>query len=336
MKRINLQYNKMKILQSFDKVYTLYIIGVFLLFPIVNFSQIEIKTDTTKIRIGEQINYKIIVDKSEDIIFPKLQLDSLQHLEVVKDFDIDTVKNKIIKKYTITSFDSGRFAIPPQRIRYKNKTYKTDSIWIDVATVAVDTIKQPLYPIKAVQHATLTLKDYVLNYWYFLFALLWLVIIWYVFFRKKETTEEKYAKLIAKIPPFELAKKQLVELDQKQLWQNNKVKEYYSELTDILRNYIEKELQVPAMESTTIELINELKTDDIWKKLENPKETLTKLNDLLKESDLVKFAKMKPVADEIREHRKETDTILLGLKPIKEEIQENDELNKNETNHDAK
>ena len=318
---------EMKLKTNKTKFYSFIYIGMFLCLPFYGFSQIQVKTDTTKIRIGEQINYQIIADKKAQVQFPKLILDSLKHLEVVKSYDIDTLKNKLIKKYAITSFDSGRYAIPQQIVRVNNKIYKTDSIWVDVSTVAVDTLKQPLFPIKAVHHEKLTLKDYATNYWYILFALFWIALVWYIFFRKKETKEEKFARLLAKLPPFELAKRQLQKLDEKQLWQNNKTKEYYSELTDILRNYIEKELQIPAMESTTKELLEALQNDEIMQKLEMPKETLNRLEHLLKDADLVKFAKMRPVADEIMEHRKEADDILIGLKPkvIEEEEEETEE-----------
>jgi len=314
----------MKLKVNINKNYSLIYIGIFLLLPFLGNSQIKVKTDTTKIRIGEQINYQIEVDKKNQVQFPKLTLDSLKHLEVVKSFDIDTLKNKLIKKYAITSFDSGRYQIPEQTIRVNNNIYKTKPIWIDVSTVAVDTIKQPLFPIKAVQHEKITLKDYATNYWYILFALFWLFLIWFIFFKKRETKEEKFARLLAKLPPFEIAKRQLQKLDEKQLWQNNKTKEYYSELTDIIRNYIEKELHIPAMESTTKELIDALQNKEIMQKLEMPKETLKQLNHLLKDADLVKFAKMRPLENEILEHRKEADNILIGLKPkeVEKEIED--------------
>ena len=319
-----------------NKISTFLLLSVFMVLPFIGFAQIQVKTDTTKIRIGEQINYQIITEKGNQVQFPKLVLDSLKHLEVVKSYDIDTLKNKLIKKYAITSFDSGNYVIPEQIVRINNNVFKTKAIPVAVSTVAVDTLKQPLFPIKAVQHEKITLKDYAINYWYILFALFWVFLIWYIFFKKRESKEEKFARLLAKLPPFEMAKRQLQKLDEKQLWQNNKTKEYYSELTDILRNFIEKELQIPAMESTTKELIDALHNKEIMEKLEMPKETLNQLEHLLKDADLVKFAKMRPVADEIMQHRNEADTILIGLKPKVEEIEdeEENEVEQNNTTSD--
>ena len=295
------------------------VFGLLTLFTLLSNAQVTVQTDTTRIRIGEQINLKYSVAKQENVQFPnKLVLDSLQKMEMVKSFDVDTIKNQLIKKYTLTSFDSGRYELPQQLILIKGKKHLTKSIIFDVSTVAVDTTKQKLFPIKAIQHQKLTIKDYAKNYWY-----LWLIIplilglIWWFFIRKKETEEDK----IAKIPPFEIAVQQLEQLDGKLLWQNNKTKEYYSELTDILRTYIEKEFKIPALESTTNELINSLKKFNNKSGLDISKKTILKLKDLLKEADLVKFAKSKPFADEIQMHRTYADTILEGLK-IKDEVLE--------------
>ena len=90
------------------------------------------------------------------------------------------------------------------------------------------------------------------------------------------------------------------------------------------------------MESTTKELIDALHNKEIMEKLEMPKETLNQLEHLLKDADLVKFAKMRPVADEIMQHRNEADTILIGLKPKVEEIEdeEENEVEQNNTTSD--
>ncbi len=296
--------------------------------PFLSNAQITTKTDTTKIRIGEQIILKYSIDKEQNVQFPKkLQLDSLKRLEVVKSFAIDTIKNRLIKKYVITSFDSGRYAIPPQLIMSNGKILKTDSIWIDVSTVAVDTTKQKLFSIKSIQSQAFSIKDYAVNYWYYVLGLLLLlVIIWYFFIRKKQTEEER----IAKIPPFELAVQQLESLDKKLLWQNNKTKEYYSELTDIVRTFIEKELKTPALESTTNELVKNLKSLNNIQKLDISKKTFLKLKTLLQEADLVKFAKSKPFANEIEMHRNYADAILEGLKSV--EIEEVEETKQVEVN----
>ena len=122
---------------------------------------VRAKADTTKIRIGEQINYEISVENAETgVQFPELELDASGRIEVVSDQPIDTLKNQLIRKYILTSFDSGQYVIPAQRIRIWAQEYLTDSIIIDVSTVAVDTTKQAMFPIKAIQREPFTFQDF--------------------------------------------------------------------------------------------------------------------------------------------------------------------------------
>ncbi|PIE48815.1 MAG: hypothetical protein CSA39_05800 [Flavobacteriales bacterium] len=283
--------------------------------------EIQATVDTAKIRIGEQINYQIVIKNAKvGIDLLPLQLDSLNKIEIVKDNPIDTLKDKLVKKYVLTSFDSGSYEIPAQQIYVWSQEYTTKPIKIDVATVAVDTTKQKMFPIKAIQKEPYTFDDFKQYLWWLLAViLLLLVVILYFVFRKKKTPEEK----LATIPPYELALQQLQALDKKQLWQQNKIKRYYFELTDILRNYIERELHIPAMESTSNELLTTLQDFNLSSSiLDIPEETILKLRKLLNEADLVKFAKYVPLANEIEIHRKYTGEILDELQPKKVEEHE--------------
>ncbi len=291
-----------------------YLLHITLLFGFIGFSQnqpkVYVKADTTKIRIGETINYEIVVDNANTgVNFIGIQLDSFARLEVIESFNIDTLKNRLIKKYALTSFDSGRYVIPRQRVFIWSQEYLTDSLIIDVNTVAVDTTKQQMFEIKAIQNEPYTFDDFKGYLWWILLALLVVGLILYLIFRKKETPEE----IEAKIPPYQLAQKRLNELDEKQLWQKNRIKEYYVELTVILRNYIEREMKIPALESTSDELLETISDFNMSSSLNIPKETILKLQTLLKESDLVKFAKYKPLSNEIELHRNDTNTIIVSI-----------------------
>lgn len=294
-----------------------YLLHIILLVGLMSFAQelpkVSAKADTTKIRIGEQIQYKIIVENTDKgVVFPEIALDSFRKIEVVESMSIDTLKDKLIKKYTLTSFDSGQYVLPQQRVSIWSQEYLTDSLVIDVGTVAVDTLKQPMYEIKAIQNEPYTFADFKNYLWWILAILALLAIILYFVLRKKKTPEE----IEAAIPPYELALKRLQELDAKQLWQKNKVKQFYVELTDIVRTYIERELNIPALESTTDELMETIGDFNASSHtLDIPKETILKLKKLLKEADLVKFAKYKPLINEIELHRKDTRTIIDDLKP---------------------
>ncbi len=285
------------------------------------YGQVSTKIDTTRIRIGEQFNYEIIVDQTKDVRFPKFESDSLNRVGVVTSHKIDSLKNQLIKKYTLTSFDSGRYVLPGQEIFIKDKRFLTDQVIIDVATVEVDTIKQPMHHIKEIQNEPYLFSDY-LNYFWGLIALLLVIgLILYFVLRDKPTEEE----LISRIPPFDAAKMRLKELDGKELITQNKIKLYYVELTDIVRTFIEKELNIPALESTTDELIETITDFNNSSNLNIPKETLYKLQKLLQEAVLVKFAKSKPLQNEIALHRGDAEGIIDVLHPIKMEIKEEED-----------
>jgi hypothetical protein len=286
--------------------------------------KVSVTTDTTNIRIGEQFLFKIVIKDTANVIFPE-KLENLTSLEVVKDVKIDTFKNSLIKKYLMTGFDSGAFYIPTQQIFIKNRAYLSDSVLINVATVAVDTTKQKMFPIKAIQSEPLVYDDfkpYII--WVVLAILLIGLFIYYLKNRKKP--EIKAVEIINTLPPFEEALEKLQELDNKLLWQNNEIKKYYSELTEIVRVFIEKELEIPALEITTHELVSLLSDYNNPKNIKPAKETIRKLNALLQEADLVKFAKSTPLSHEIEEDRRDAEKVLNDLKPIPliEEIKENE------------
>jgi hypothetical protein len=286
----------------------------------VSTAQVTTKIDTTKIRIGEQFQYEIIVNETKDVQFSKLKLDGLNRIGVVKSHKIDSLKNQLIKKYTLTSFDSGRYVLPGQTVLIKNKIFLTDSLIIDVITVAVDTIKQPLHHIKTIKNEPYTFADYQKYFWGLLILIAIGVILYFVL-KDKPTHEE----IISRIPPFDQAKQRLKELDSRKLLKQNRIKLYYVELTDILRSYIERELKIPALESTTDELIETITDFNSSSNLDIPKETLSKLRELLKEADLVKFAKSKPLLNEIELHRNDAEYIIDKMHPEKIEAQQEKE-----------
>ncbi|WYW54841.1 hypothetical protein WG950_09895 [Polaribacter marinaquae] len=297
---------------------------ILFLISTISFAQnpmVKAEIDTTNIRIGEQFQLKISVDETKNVIIPKIKL---KGLEIVDSTKVDTLKNSLIRKYILTGFDSGAFYIPQQQIFVKNQAYLTDSLLVNVATIAVDTTKVKKFPIKAIKAEPYTFDDFKI-YIYIALAILAIIGFWIYWFVIRKRKEEEEVPTYRTLPPYEEAIFKLNELDEKLLWQNNKVKEYYSELTEIVRGYIERELNVPALENTTdevLEMINDFKKSDT---IETSKETIAKLKDLLREADLVKFAKSKPLAIEIEDDRKDAEFIIGNLKPKQITAQE-DEL----------
>jgi len=292
--------------------------------------QVLTSIDTTKNKIGAEfkLTFKTSVDTASKVVFPNIR--NFGTLEVIQSYPIDTIKKndryELIKKYGLTQFDSGRYTIPSVKILINNKAFLSDSLKVEVADVKVDTLKQKMYDIKDII-STNESSDW----WKYLLGLALIVGLgalgyWYFKKRQKEKTEEEIYKT-----PIEKATTLLNNLEKKELWQHGEVKEYYSELTDIVRNYIEEAIEIPAMESTTSELIEGLKVASQKKKMKLSKQTIDNLFVVLKQADLVKFAKSKPMDFEITEDRKKIERAIVTLdKAIPVIVETEDEMLLNE------
>lgn len=293
--------------------------------------QVTTSIDTTKNKIGAEfkLTLKTNVDTLSKVVFPNAK--NFGALEVIYSYPIDTIlKNdryELVKKYGLTQFDSGKYTIPSVKILINKKEYLSDSIQVEVANVQVDTLKQKMYDIKDIVPANEGIGDS----WKYLLGLLVIAgigafIYWYIKKRQKQKIEEEIYKT-----PIEKATSLLNNLEKKELWQQGEVKAYYSELTDIVRNYIEEAIEIPAMESTTSELIEGLKMASQKKKMKLSKETIDSLFVVLKQADLVKFAKSKPLDFEITEDRKKIERAIVTLdKAIPVVIENEDEMLLNE------
>lgn len=301
---------------------------LFFLLSLSLFAQkVTTSIDTTKNKIGAefQLTIKASVNKTDKVVFPKSR--NFGALEVIETYKIDTIKSndkyELIKKYGLTQFDSGKYSIPRIPILINGKPFFSDSLNVEVSNVKVDTLKQKMYDIKDIAQVETTI-DWI-NYILGLFALIAIgfLVYWLIKKYKKPT---KIEELVYKTP-IEKATSLLQQLEKKELWQKGEIKSYYSELTDIARNYIEEEIHIPAMESTTSELIIGLRKVANKKKLKLSKETLENLEKVLMQADLVKFAKVIPLEFEIEEDKKRiTSSIVTIHKSIPEVVEENDEL----------
>ena len=293
--------------------------------------QVTTSIDTTKNKIGAEfkLTLKTNVDTLSKVVFPNAR--NFGPLEVIQSYPIDTIKKndryELIKKYGLTQFDSGKYTIPSIKILINNKAFLSDSLLVEVANVQVDTLKQKMFDIKDIIQAENSLG----NWWKYLLGLLLIAgigaaIYWFVKkYRNKKTEEEVYKT------PIEKATSLLNNLEKKELWQHGEIKAYYSELTDIVRNYIEEAIEIPAMESTTSELIEGLKLASLKKKMNLSKDTIDNLFVVLKQADLVKFAKSKPLDFEITEDRKKIERAIVTLdKSIPKVIEVEDDLLLNE------
>lgn len=307
---------------------------LFLLLSTVVFAQQKRVTtivDSTKVKMGAQINLtlKTTVDTLSKVVFPEANL--FGAMEVIESYPTDTIKEnfkyQLIKKYGLTQWDSGSYTIPRLQVLINDKPHFSDSIRVEIAPVLVDTLKQKMYDIKDV----IAVDDSFSYWWLYLLGIIVLVAIAYFVYKwiqkkKKEKSEEPiYAS------PIEKANALLKNLEYQKLVERGEVKAYYSELTNIARTYIEESIEIPAMESTTDELITSFKIAVFKKKLTLNQEIIDNLEKVLKQADLVKFAKSKPLEFEIADDKiKIEKTIQKIHESIPEVIDEDDEALENE------
>lgn len=279
-----------------------------LAFPMLYAQEVKVETNTKNIKIGEQIQYKVSVETPADtpVSFPEGQ--TFAPLEMVKTRAADTLRDggkyRLVKEYYLTQFDEGKYTIPSQKIRINNKDYFTDSLLVEVHTVAIDTLKQPLYDIKPIQEVKKPFTSYgwILTLIAAVLLLLIVAFVYFVFIRKKKFP---FLQTQKKLPPFDRAIQDLKELQNSKYLIQSQHKEYYTRLTDIVKAYLEEEVHILAKESTTDELLTKINLLQEKGKLNLNQETITNLKRVLQTADLVKFAKNKP-SDDNAEYDRET------------------------------
>ena len=291
------------------------------LISLIGYSQVSSSVDSTEIKIGAELFYKIHVktDSTTLVVFSEEQ--TFQPLEMINSYSIDTTKKEgyyqLTKTYGLTQFDSGVYTIPKQKIRVGDTIFFTDSLQIQVNPVVVDTTKQKLFDIKPLIEVEKTSSNIWRTLALILLALLGIGggLYWFIW-RKKPLTE---AEKIAALKPYERAKLALEKLDEERYFENEEIKTYYSDLTLILRQYLDEKVYEQSLESTTDELIFRLKTLKAANQIKLSKETIQNIETILKRADLVKFAKSKP---DYQLAKLDKNTINLEIDHVKEGLPE--------------
>ena len=250
--------------------------------------------DTNSILIGEQINFSISNTISETEVWPTYEEFLVEGVEIIEEGKLDTSENLISQNFIITAWDSGSYYIPPISFSAKSKT---EGLLLNVQTIILEEGSE-LKDIKQPMEAPIGWSDIWRLLLFFIVLALITILAWklhnkYVFNKElKEKINIKKPKVI--IPPDIIALEQLKKLDKAQLWQGGSVKEYHTELSEIIRRYTENRFNFIALELATNEIISELKS-----KVNN--EQLAIITILLLRADLAKFAKSKPDEDENKE-----------------------------------
>ena len=307
-------------------------LSIFLiLFSISAFGQtpsISAGIDSTSIKIGEQVKYLISVetDSTDIVVFPEGK--TFSPMEMVESLTTDTsrIENRfrLLKEYYLTQFDSGSYTIPQQRILVNKRAFLTDSFQVEVNDVVVDTTKQKMFPIKPAMEVPSGFD--IPNWIWWVLGLFILAGIAFYFIRRKK----KRDAAIKHLPPYERALFELQQLDKSHLLENRQTKEYYSKLTEAVRRYIEDEVHLRAMESTTSELIHFLELKKETGELRLSDQTITDLQVILQRADLAKFANTKPDIITAKSDRSKIEHVIIDTKaaipePTEEELLKDEE-----------
>lgn len=325
MKLTERKHIKEKISTPFSGV----VLSLLMLIPVFSFAQqtqVNAEIDTSEIKIGEQILYSIQVetDSSNLVVFP--EGDSFSPLEVVESFKADTTRLedrfRLIKEYSLTQFDSGSYVIPQQKVLINDREFLTDSLPIEVADVAVDTTRQKMYPIKPSVEipGRFKIPSWI---WWLLVILVLAGLVFYLYRRRQKKEAER------ELPPYEQVILELQQLDNSNLLEQRKIKEYYSQLTFSARKYLDQEVYDRALESTTSELIVYLELNKNAGKLDLDDKTIQDLKVILSRADLAKFANSRPDIITAKSDRSRISDIIEEVKtsipePSEEEIREDE------------
>ncbi len=263
--------------------------------------------DTNKIKLGEQtyLHLQVIQAKDSRILFPAIADTLTKNVEVARQSPIDTVfgtgKNiKVRQKLLITSFEKGVQIIPPLKFLLQNgnriDTLKSNALHLQVISYEIPDTAKTINDINPPINTPFNLKEFLQRFYPYIIVgcLAILVLILSIYFYRKKKQNKPLIKISKpKQPPHVIAFDKLEKLKKKKLWQKDKFKEYYSELTEIIRQYIEDRFSLPAMESTSDEILTMFQDKKL---LEH--ESFENLQKMLLLADLVKFAKHRPLPDE--------------------------------------
>ncbi len=291
-----------KIYPRFDCCKLLFCIClVIVLAQIPGFGQkvhVSAKLDSTHMLIGDRVQVHLHIRHPDDATIRNIDLTQLEkdeHIEIYHKGRLDTLPSSngfvLQQDITFTILDSGTFVVPPIAVNFdhnrRNSTLETNDLLINVYTPAIDSLA--LAPIKPIIKEPMNWRDALpLVIGALIAALVSGLIVYFIRRRKKVEAPPPPVRII---PAHEKALQKLNELQDKELWQKGEVKAYQSELTYIIREYLENRYKIQALESTTSEIQRQLQPLDFDQNMKG------ELTNMLQVADLVKFAKAKPPVD---------------------------------------
>jgi len=267
------------------------LLPAFLLAGFFSHSQVLVKTtvEKDKIVVGEPVKVTIEARMPLGQKMSWFSLDTIPHFEWMdKGMPVETdgIDGKVVlHSFTIIGYDTGYWTIPHYSIKVENTSYSSDTVGIRVDYDPGFNPEENYRDIKETEEVTVESKS-KLKWIYFAGGGLLLLSLLYLLFRKKSAKEA--AKKIVPLSPFDEALKSLAELRKERPAAADEVKHFYTKLNDILRNFLSKQFQIPALEETNDEVIAQLRLFNI------PAEQFSKTTEALRIADFVKFARYLP------------------------------------------
>ncbi len=290
-------------MRNFRKITFLFLLSV-LFFQTANAQQIEVKAtiDSTYILIGQQtlIHLQVLQPEEAKLNFPHFQpeeplTEKVEIISVSKP-DTSTADNGriLIKQdYLVTSFDSGSYVIPPFKFQLVDQDFQTNSLAINVDNIQVNKDEEikDIMPIYRPPFNWLLFFG-IIALMLFVLALIGGGIYLYVRWKKNKPVQI-FEEPEVIIPPHEIALQKLMQIKEEKIWQKGQDKLFYTQLTDVLREYFTARFDIQAMEMTSYEILTVLQTNN-----EEAKIMLDKLKQIFTTSDMVKFAKQQSTIED--------------------------------------
>ncbi len=257
--------------------------------------------DSLQLLVGEQtkIHLEVSMDADRKLRLPVIKDTLVRGVEVLDIAKPDTQKLNDDKRwlirqdYTVTSFDSALYYLPPLEVMVDDKEYRSESLALKVYSIPVDTLHpDQFFGPKTIVEVPLQWQDIdSMVYSLILMLLFGAGCVFLIVRLKNNKPIIKIIKIEPKLPPHQEAMKHIEEIKANKNIQREDPKLYYTELTDVIRTYIAERFGFNAMEMTSAEIIEQLlQVKD--------KDSLKDLKYLFETADLVKFAKHAPMMNE--------------------------------------
>lgn len=262
------------------------------------------KLDSVTIIMGKTtvLRLELVRDKGQQGTFPVDQQDTLSaQVEIaakpepeVK--DLGNGREQVNKALVVQAFDSGQWHINPiTYITASGDTVKSGPLVLKVVPVQVNA-QGDIRDLAPVVIPPRKFFDFVPSWitslwWLWLLLLLAAAGVWAYFhwWRKGKNPFKPEKK---RLPPYEEAMQRLQLLKSQELWQKGQDKDYYTALTDILREYIDRRFGINAVEMTTTQIVSALRQNKETQLVND------QLQEILAVADFVKFAGQRPLADD--------------------------------------